>query len=34
VQQIITELNEAMSEKDKIMAITNVVLNFMKQNGC
>jgi hypothetical protein len=34
VQQIITELSEAVSEKDKIMVITKMVLNLMKQNGC
>jgi hypothetical protein len=34
VQQIITELSEAVSEKDKIILITKVVLNLMKQNGC
>jgi hypothetical protein len=30
VQQIITELSEAVSEKDKIMVITKMVLNLMK----
>jgi phage terminase large subunit-like protein len=34
VQQIMTELIGAMSEKDKIMVITKIVLNIMKQNGC
>jgi hypothetical protein len=34
VQQIITELSKAMSEKDKIMTITKMVLDSMKQNGC
>jgi hypothetical protein len=34
MQQIITELSEAVSEKDKIMNITKMVLNLMKQNGC
>jgi hypothetical protein len=29
-----TELSEAVSEKDKIMVITKMVLNLMKQNGC
>jgi hypothetical protein len=33
VQQIMTELNSAMVEKDKIVAITKIVLNLMKQNG-
>jgi hypothetical protein len=33
VQQIITELSEAVSEKGKIMVITEMVLNLMKQNG-
>jgi hypothetical protein len=34
VQQIVTELSEAVSEKDKIMVITKMLLNLMKQNGC
>jgi hypothetical protein len=36
VQQIITELSEAVSEKkkNKIMVITKMVLNLMKQNSC
>jgi hypothetical protein len=34
VHQIMTELSETMSEKDKIMVITKTVLNLMKQNGC
>jgi hypothetical protein len=34
VQQIMTEPSEAVSEKDKIMIITKMVLNLMKQNGC
>jgi hypothetical protein len=33
VQQIITELSEAVREKDKIMVITEMVLNVMKQKG-
>jgi hypothetical protein len=33
VQQIMTELNDALSERDKIFAITNIVFNLMKQNG-
>jgi hypothetical protein len=33
VQQTMTELSEAVSEKDKIMVITKLVLNLMKQNG-
>jgi hypothetical protein len=33
VQQIMTELNGAVSEEDKIVAITKIVLNLMKQNG-
>jgi hypothetical protein len=28
-----TELSEAVSEKDKIMAITKMVPNLMKQKG-
>jgi hypothetical protein len=34
VRQIMTELSEAVSQKDKIMFITKMVLNLMKQNGC
>jgi hypothetical protein len=34
VQQIITELSEAVPEKDNIMVNTKMVLNLMKQNGC
>jgi hypothetical protein len=30
VQQIITELSEALSEKDKIMVITKIILNETK----
>jgi hypothetical protein len=30
VQQIITELSEAMSEKDKLMVITEMILNKTK----
>jgi hypothetical protein len=33
VQQIMTELNGAVSEENKIVAITKLVLNLMKQNG-
>jgi hypothetical protein len=32
-QQIMTEFNGAVSEEDKIVAITKIVLNFMKENG-
>jgi Na+/phosphate symporter len=32
VQQIMTELSEAVSEKDKIMSVTKMVLT--QQNGC
>jgi hypothetical protein len=34
VQRIMTELNGAVSEEDKIVAITRIVLNLMKQDGC
>jgi hypothetical protein len=34
VHQIIKELSEAASEKDRTMLITKVVLNLMQQNGC
>jgi hypothetical protein len=33
VQQFITEFNGAVSEGEKIVAITKTVLNLMKQNG-
>jgi hypothetical protein len=33
VQQIMTEFNGAVSEENKIVAITKIVLNLMKQNG-
>jgi hypothetical protein len=33
VQQIMTELNGAVSEENKIVAITKTVLNLMNQNG-
>jgi hypothetical protein len=34
VQQIMTELNGAMSEEGNIVAITKIVLNLMKKDGC
>jgi hypothetical protein len=33
VQQIMTKINGAVSEEDKIAAITKIVINLMKQNG-
>jgi hypothetical protein len=33
VQQIMTELNGAVTEEQKIAAITKIVLNLMKENG-
>jgi hypothetical protein len=33
VQQIMTKFNGAVSEEDKIVAITKIVLNLMKQDG-
>jgi hypothetical protein len=33
VQQIRTEFNGAVSEEDKIVAITKIVLNLINQNG-
>jgi hypothetical protein len=33
VQQIMTEFNGAVSQEDKIVAITKIILNLMKQNG-
>jgi hypothetical protein len=32
-QQIMTELNTAESEEDRIVAITKIVLKLMKQNS-
>jgi hypothetical protein len=32
-QQIMTELNGAKSEEDRIMAIIKIVIKLMKQNG-
>jgi hypothetical protein len=34
VQQIVTELSEAVLEKGKMMIITKLVPNLMKQNAC
>jgi hypothetical protein len=33
VRQIMTELSKPVSEQDKIMVITKMVLNLIKQNG-
>jgi hypothetical protein len=33
VQEIMKELNDAVSERDKIFAVTNIVFNLLKQNG-
>jgi hypothetical protein len=33
VQQIMTEFNGAVSEQEKIVAITKIFLNLMKHNG-
>jgi hypothetical protein len=33
VQQIMTEISGAVSEEEKIVAITKIVLNLMKQDG-
>jgi hypothetical protein len=33
-QQIMTELNWAKSEDDRIVAITKIALKLTKQNGC
>jgi hypothetical protein len=33
VQQIMTEISGAVTEKDKKVAITKIVLNLMKQDG-
>jgi hypothetical protein len=34
IQQIKTELSGTVSEKDKIMVITKVLLHLMKENVC
>jgi hypothetical protein len=34
VQQIISEPSEAVSEKDKLIVITKIVLSLIEQNGC
>jgi hypothetical protein len=34
VRQIMTELTEAVSEEDRVMVITKLVIKLMKQNGC
>jgi hypothetical protein len=33
VEQIMAEINGAVSEEEKIVAITKIVLNLMKQDG-
>jgi hypothetical protein len=33
VQQIMAEFKGAVSEEDEIVAITKIVLSFMKQDG-
>jgi hypothetical protein len=33
VQQIMTEIGGAVSEQEKIMVFTKIILNLMKQNG-
>jgi hypothetical protein len=32
VQPIMKELNDAVSDRDKIFAVTNIVFNLLKQN--
>jgi uncharacterized protein YggL (DUF469 family) len=34
VRQIMKELSEAVSEEDKLMIVTMVVLDLMQWNGC
>jgi hypothetical protein len=34
VHQIMTKLIKAVSEEDRVMVITKLVLNLMQQNGC
>jgi hypothetical protein len=31
---MMTELSKAVSEEDRVMVITKLVLNLMQQNGC
>jgi DNA-directed RNA polymerase subunit L len=33
-QQIMKELSEAVSEKDKVMILTMMLLDLMQRNGC
>jgi hypothetical protein len=33
VQEIVTELNGAVSEEDKIVAVTKIVLNPIRRDG-
>jgi hypothetical protein len=33
VQQIMTEFRGAVSEQDKVLAITKIVINLLNQNG-
>jgi hypothetical protein len=34
VQQIMTGINDAVSEEQKIVAITTIVMKLMNYNGC
>jgi hypothetical protein len=34
IQQIMTGLNDAVSEEQKIVAITKIVMKLMHSNGC
>jgi hypothetical protein len=34
VHQIMTKLSKALSEEDRVMVITKLVLNLMQLNGC
>jgi hypothetical protein len=34
VHQIMTKLTKAVSEEDRVMVITKLILNLMQQNGC
>jgi hypothetical protein len=34
VRQITTKLTKAVSEEDRVMVITKLVLNLLQQNGC
>jgi hypothetical protein len=34
VRQIMTKLSKALSEEDRVMVISKLILNLMQQKGC